>query len=91
MLICHCPPPRKSLGSEMQNLPANCAMIPVRRVKTNPQERGLAERAGYEGGKLPFTVPGFDPKEITEGLADVPRPKISRSRLRGPGFMGHAY
>ena len=55
---------------------------------------GLAcdpERAGYEGGKLPFTVPGFDPKEITEGLADVPRPKISRSRLRGPGFMGHAY
>ena len=32
----------------MQNLPANCAMIPVRRVNTNPQERGLAERASYE-------------------------------------------
>jgi hypothetical protein len=55
---------------------------------------GLAcdpERAGYEGGKLPFTVPGFNPKEMTEGLADVSRPKISRSRLRGPGFMDHAY
>ena len=55
---------------------------------------GLAcdpERAGYEGGKLPFTVPGFDPKEVTEGLGDFKPPPISRARLRGPGVIDPAF
>jgi len=48
---------------------------------------GLAcdpERAGYEGGVLPYTVPGFDPKEMVEGFADAPI-RLAKSKLRGPG------
>jgi len=51
---------------------------------------GLAcdpERAGYEGGVLPYDVPGFDPEEASKGLKAAPPALQSRSRAMGPGLI----